>query len=538
MLLLITDFDDYIFIEKLKLFTKTDMKDIIVIPADKGTTTVVMIHVEYNEKTQALLNDQQSYKSASASQAKSMIGHLTGLLSRLRGKNAISLDEWRNTKPTDTALAKFYGLPKIHKPNGPLRPIVALKGSRTYNLAKWMSQKLNFLREGSVTSVNSASLLLADIRRKTIRPDQIMVSFDVVSLFMSIPPELARDVLRKRLEKTTYEQIKGTPMGSPISYLVAELVLQKLKKIAFSRYKPAFWRRYVDDAYVIIEKDRLSGFQDLLNSIFPDIQFPSEDEEVEKLPFLDVLVTRTPDRTCASASDKRDMPLLQCLLTDAVPDDEAPLNLVACSVMSVGDNRVLYPLNLHDLYVHVSHPQTTSSTTLPNASASSKISKERRQTLRRGIVETLIQRRCSEIRHLSIRLCKPTNDDCRSKCIRGLPSLAKDYFLPIIEKCGPNLQFLEVSAVLITACCSDVLTTRRLRRLQDKCLNVRKATVIASDDMVFEQQFRPSAKNISTYLNLFSSLKTDLTNILHRLGQPELNIFSVPQASIISGAYR
>ncbi|BHF80701.1 hypothetical protein SprV_0702382900 [Sparganum proliferum] len=180
-----------------------------------------------------------------------------------------------------------------------------------------MSRKLSFLREGSVTSVNSASQFLADIRGKTIRPDQIMVSFDVVSLFTSIPPDLARDVLRKRLEEKydettgplkiqhlmqffafcqrtfftfddrTYEQIKGTPMGSPIFSLVAELVLQELEKVVFSHY--------VGDTFVIIEKDKLSGFQDLLNSVFPDIQFTREEEEDEKLPFLDVLVTRTPD---------------------------------------------------------------------------------------------------------------------------------------------------------------------------------------------------------------------------------------------------
>ncbi|BHF64027.1 hypothetical protein SprV_0200702500 [Sparganum proliferum] len=216
---------------------------------------------------------------------------------------------------------------KSTKPNVPLRPIVALKGSPTYNLAKWMSRKFNFLREGSVTFVNSASQFLAGIRGKTIRPDQIMVSFDVVSLFTSIPQDLARDVLRKRLEdkydettgllKTqhlmqlcafcqrtfftfggrTYEQIKETPMGSSISSLVAGLVLQELGKVAFSHYKPAFWRRYVDDTFAIIEKDRLSGFQDLLNSICPDIQFTREDEEDEKLPFLYVPVTRTPDRS-------------------------------------------------------------------------------------------------------------------------------------------------------------------------------------------------------------------------------------------------
>nr|VZI37533.1 unnamed protein product [Spirometra erinaceieuropaei] len=172
-----------------------------------------------------------------------------------------------------------------------------------------MARKLNFLREGSRTSINSAFQFLADIRGKVVRPEQIMVSFDVVSLFTSIPPDLARDVLRKRLEENydetnrplkidhllTYEQIKGTPMGSPISSLVAELVLLELEKVAFDHYEPAFWRRYVDDTFVIIERSRLADFQDLLNGFFPDIQFTREEEHAEQLPFLDVLVTRTPN---------------------------------------------------------------------------------------------------------------------------------------------------------------------------------------------------------------------------------------------------
>ncbi|BHF65310.1 hypothetical protein SprV_0200832000 [Sparganum proliferum] len=84
-------------------------------------------------------------------------------------------------------------------------------------------------------------------------------------------------------------------MGSPIASLVAELILQELEKVAFDHNEPAFWRRYVDDTFVIIERSRLADFQDLLSGIFPDIQFTREEEHAEQLPFLDVLVTRTPN---------------------------------------------------------------------------------------------------------------------------------------------------------------------------------------------------------------------------------------------------
>ncbi|BHF57631.1 hypothetical protein SprV_0100057300 [Sparganum proliferum] len=232
-----------------------------------------MNRVDYNEKAQALLDDQQSYRSAPASQAKSMIGQLTGLLNRLRRNNISSLDEWRQTKPTDTALARFYGLPKIHKPNVPLRPIVALKGSPTYNLAKWMSRKLSFLREGSVT---------LGARRATQTPRR---KYDESTGPLKIQHLMQLFAFCERtfftFDGRTYERIKGTPIGVLISSLVAELVLLELEKVAFSHYKPAFWRRYVDDTFVIIEKDKLSVTR--------------EDEEDEKLPFLDVLVTRTPD---------------------------------------------------------------------------------------------------------------------------------------------------------------------------------------------------------------------------------------------------
>nr|VZI46387.1 unnamed protein product [Spirometra erinaceieuropaei] len=149
-----------------------------------------------------------------------------------------------------------------------------------------------------------------------------MVSFDVTSLFTSISPNVAREVSRKRLEEAydetqnalkiehlvrlfefclqtfftsageTYEQIKGTPMGSPVSGLVTELILEELEKIAFIQHEPVFWRRYVDDTFVIVKKDMLQHFHSLFNAVFPDIKFTREEEQEQQLPFLDVLVRR------------------------------------------------------------------------------------------------------------------------------------------------------------------------------------------------------------------------------------------------------
>ncbi|BHF82560.1 hypothetical protein SprV_0802569800 [Sparganum proliferum] len=81
-------------------------------------------------------------------------------------------------------------------------------------------------------------------------------------------------------------------MGSPISGLIAEAVLQRLESLGFRHHRPKFWARFVDDTFVVIERDRVLEFKEHLKAIFPDIQFTMEEEENNQLAFLDVLVCR------------------------------------------------------------------------------------------------------------------------------------------------------------------------------------------------------------------------------------------------------
>nr|VZI16112.1 unnamed protein product [Spirometra erinaceieuropaei] len=81
-------------------------------------------------------------------------------------------------------------------------------------------------------------------------------------------------------------------MGSLISGFIAEAVLQLIESLVYQHHKPKFWTRYVDDTFVVIERDHLLTIEERLNAIFPDIQFTIEEEENNQLTFLDVLVRR------------------------------------------------------------------------------------------------------------------------------------------------------------------------------------------------------------------------------------------------------
>ncbi|GJQ68059.1 hypothetical protein Trydic_g16767 [Trypoxylus dichotomus] len=51
-------------------------------------------------------------------------------------------EEQRRLLPSESRPPRLYGLPKIHKPGNPLRPIVSTCGSPTYELTKYVAKQL------------------------------------------------------------------------------------------------------------------------------------------------------------------------------------------------------------------------------------------------------------------------------------------------------------------------------------------------------------------------------------------------------------
>nr|VZI42206.1 unnamed protein product [Spirometra erinaceieuropaei] len=172
-------------------------------------------------------------------------------------------------------------------------------GTPTYGLAKWLFRRLKFLTAESDTTVSSSAEFLEKLKG------------DLAIETIELPLQSKYDETENRLGRaqvlqllkfclwtyftfdgTIYEQVKGTPMGSPISGFIPEAVLQRLVSLVFQHHKPTFWARYVDDTFVVIDRDQLLTFKECLNAVFPDIQFTMEEEENNQLAFLDVLICR------------------------------------------------------------------------------------------------------------------------------------------------------------------------------------------------------------------------------------------------------
>ena len=91
-----------------------------------------------------------------------------------------------------------------------------------------------------------------------------------------------------------YKQLHGTAMGSPVSVVVAEIVMQNIEEQALATYSETLplWLRYVDDTITAVHESKIDEFHEHLNEQNTNIQFTKEIEENGKIPFLDCLVTR------------------------------------------------------------------------------------------------------------------------------------------------------------------------------------------------------------------------------------------------------
>ena len=245
---------------------------ITVVPADKGKAVVIMDMAEYREKVHTLLSDENTYTKITdkpRNPTSRVEKDLNKLLSDIKSSSSTHDQNVKQMDPkthqrlhsTDATPASFYGLPKIHKPGIPLRPITSCINAPTYNVSRHLVSILSPLLEEKYSVTNSV-VFAQHVKDQPTAEDEIMVSFDVVALFTSIPADLALQIVREKLqqdatltertdisvtnimkllefvlknsfftyEQEHYQQTFGCAMGSPVSATIANLVMEYVEE--------------------------------------------------------------------------------------------------------------------------------------------------------------------------------------------------------------------------------------------------------------------------------------------------------------------
>ena len=287
---------------------------------------------DYDKKMKAIL-DGGDYAVVRTNPTPKLEKKLNVMLREL-WEEEINKTGYDRLRATYSATPQLYGLPKIHKPEVPLRPIVSSINSPTYNLAKFLTRIVSPLAGRTPTFVKDLGDFVEKLRKLRLEEGSILVRFDVTSLFTKVPIAEALEVIGRRLEEQEvedkgphsllhlcltstyfvwngkfYEQKEGAATGNPLTPVVANIYMEHFETLALesAEFKPATWLRYIDDTFVIWNegRDKLLDFLEHLNSIRPSIQFTTELEEDRKLPFLDVAVTRGEDRLLTSVYKKK-----------------------------------------------------------------------------------------------------------------------------------------------------------------------------------------------------------------------------------------
>src|ERR1051325_1102470 len=307
-------------------------KSILIQKADKGGSIVIVNTVDYKNKIENMLSDPITY---------SHVLNINLIEAKLQTDN-IFLHLFANgyiSKPQKNCLMRckpkmpiLYGLPKIHKNNWPLRPIVSQINSPAYNLNKYLDYLLTTAEKSIPNLLQDTTKFLQIVSTLGPMPDDIILfTVDVTSLYTVLPHDLVIDYVEEFYTETLVDWQKYTPdippipgclikemikiilgqtffsfndkiytqnygitMGAPSSVKLANISLYKhLNKILrnYPKMMPFLQLRLIDDIFGIWSgtEEELLDWVKFYSNAHVSIKFTLDFSRIE-IPFLDTLV--------------------------------------------------------------------------------------------------------------------------------------------------------------------------------------------------------------------------------------------------------
>jgi len=298
-------------------------ENLTLVKADKGETIVILNQADYIEKVNAFLNCS-SFQKIDRDPTNNYNKILKTNLTICKNIFSSSNENLINMNPL---APRLYGLPKLHKPNITIRPVVSHFTAPCHKLGYKLNNLFrNYTSFKPTYTVSNSYELCEKIKTVQVPPNARLISFDVTNLFTNVPvhesKQLVQDILNEsscdklvkdefmilfdtclkqnyfRFNNVFYKQLHGLSMGSPISPLVADIFMNYLETKIFDSNNDnlkyiKYWYRYVDDILCLWTGtiDQLNEFLTFINNIHKNIKFTLEVDSNHSINFLDLKIT-------------------------------------------------------------------------------------------------------------------------------------------------------------------------------------------------------------------------------------------------------
>lgn len=324
----------------------SENNEIVIKPADKGSSVVLMDRKDYLWEGYRQLNDKNYYTKLNKPIYKDTIPLVNKILLSLYNKKFINHKQKTYLQGNkEPRMRRFYLLPKIHKRKEtwslpfcipPGRPIVSDCESETYFTAEFIDYYLNPLSTLHPSYIKDTYDFVEKIRSIIVPPSAFLFSLDVDSLYTNIqssegllavkntflkypnskrPDKEILQLLEINLTKNDFEfdgqfflQIRGTAMGKKFAPSYANLFMAAWEESALEscQKKPLHYFRYLDDIWGIWDhsKEEFEQFIITLNNHRQSIKLKSTINQ-ESIDFLDTTTFKGADFSATRKLDVR-----------------------------------------------------------------------------------------------------------------------------------------------------------------------------------------------------------------------------------------
>ena len=276
--------------------------------ADKRNATVIMTQKQYNDKILEHL-DLDCYTLLNKDPTDSLNRKLDSVLKKLLKEKKIDKPFFDSCRTSNPRRPQLYGLPKIHKPGNPIRPIVSFYNTPLSSLHKQLSIILKPLTISPLRLKDSCDFV--KYLNSSSDPNySYYCSLDVKSLYTSCDMRLAAKIVLDKLQEDPtilpdnitvdavytllnfsldnsyfqyndqfYKQTTGGPMGSPLTVALAEIRATETEQLALetSSQPPKHYRHFVDDGFGhFMNQQHAKEFLRHINGLTNDLQYTIE----------------------------------------------------------------------------------------------------------------------------------------------------------------------------------------------------------------------------------------------------------------------